>query len=99
MFRTWLELEQWERALAAAGAHPDAEQRDNCVARLVAALGERRCLPHLLAPGAPPPPPTTCRVAEQRARLCDEPYNHYYNFLYAYYIKCGDMRKGSFYFI
>lgn len=94
MFRTQLELGQWDKALCTANEHPVREQRDNCLARLVAALGSRGGLAQLISPTAPPTPPALQRLAEQRARTADNPLNHYYNFLYAFHIKRGDMRKG-----
>lgn len=92
-----LELGQYAAAYDAMLANPDAERRRHCLQQLVVTLVDAKKLPILMTFKYDGVRPELERIVEARARSMDVQDNPYYNFLFAYHVQRGCMRKGKDY--
>jgi len=90
-----LRLDHPLEAFHSLNANPDGARKKDCLKELVLTLLERKRLDLLLEFPYDTLSHDLERIVESRARSLDVNNPIFYNFLYAFHVKKGNMRKGE----
>ncbi|PSN51838.1 Nuclear pore complex protein 160 [Blattella germanica] len=95
VFSHHLQLGHHQEAYHSLIANPDAARRKDCLRQLVVTLFERKRLDTLADFPYQGMYEELERIVESRARSLDVLSSYYYNFLYSFHVKKGNMRKAA----
>lgn len=95
VFLNHLQVGQYAEAYDSLVANPDSDRRKDCLRQLVVTLFESRMLDTLIDFSFDGMQNDLERIIEGRARSLEVMNNEYYNFLYAFHILKGSLRKGN----